>query len=68
MWKRSFLATTVVLGDGVDAALEALGDAAPPGVTELARDLSAPARATRAAALAKAIRDVALAIDEMTLR
>ena len=68
MWTKSFVATTVALGDGVDVALDSLGGASrAPGTAELVRDLSAPARTTRATALAKAVRDVVVAIDEVTL-
>jgi hypothetical protein len=67
MWTRSFVATTVALGEGVDVALEGLGGPSAPETAELARDLSAPARTTRAMALAKAVRDVVVAIDEVTL-
>jgi hypothetical protein len=73
MWKKSFVATTVALGDGVDDAIAALdGGASGPSLgaaaNELIDHLRAPQRATRAAALAKAVRDIVLAIDESTLR
>ncbi|MBX3260782.1 MAG: hypothetical protein KIS78_30315 [Labilithrix sp.] len=74
MWKRSFVATTVALGGGVDDALAALagsGGRAPDldaGALELVERLRAPRRATRAAGLATAVRDVVVALDEGTLR
>jgi hypothetical protein len=84
MWKRSFVATTVALGGTVDDAFVALASAFPgvPGASalgtplgtpdaataELVDQLRAPHRASRAAALAKAVRDIVLAIDESTLR
>lgn len=65
MWKRSFVATTLALGDSVDDALASLaGDTAD----ELVTGFRAPQRATRAAELAKALRDIAFALDEVTLR
>ncbi|MBX3205571.1 MAG: hypothetical protein KF764_10920 [Labilithrix sp.] len=74
MWKRSFVATTVALGDGVDDALAAIGgpsSRAPDlgaSAVELVDQLRAPQRATRAAGLAKAVRDIVVALDEGTLR
>ncbi len=97
-WKRSFVATTVALGDTVDDALAAIGEgvgdlrAAHAGrsashvasasfgvpdlhtpahdadVSELVAQLRAPHRATRAAALAKAVHEIVLRIEEGTLR
>lgn len=69
MWKRSFVAITVALGGSVDDALAALGAAGDaPALADLAARLRAPQRATRAAALAAAVRDVAARIDEVELR
>jgi len=128
MWQRSFVATTVALGDTVDDALAALGSArrplhgdgdkpsaspvglaaahegtspAPVGsfrvhdgpsqahdgrsashvaaaqlaapdldvaASELVAQLRAPHRATRAAALARAVHEIVLRIDEGRLR
>lgn len=70
MWKRSFVATTVALGDGLDSAVDALGGAAEleAGAAELVRQLGAPQRPARAAALAKAVHEIARAVDEGALR
>ena len=70
MWRRSFLATSVALGAGLDDALGAIetGDRLDAGAVGLVTALRAPERATRAAALAAAVRDIVLAIDEATLR
>ena len=128
MWKRSFVATTVALGDTVDDALAAIGGARRPlhrdggkpsaspiglsaahegtsqapgasfrahdgpsqahdgrsashvaaahlaapdldvAASELVTQLRAPHRATRAAALARAVHEIVLRIDEGTLR
>jgi len=74
MWKRSFVATTVALGDSVDDALSAIARPAGADVDlgaaagDLVTQLRAPQRAARAAALAKAVRDVVVAVDEGTLR
>ncbi len=68
MWKRSFVATTLALGDGVDVALAAIDGELEPAATELVRELRTSGRAARAVALAKAVRDIVVAIDETTLR
>jgi len=119
MWKRSFVATTVALGDSVDDALAAIGGGGLPlhrsdagrsashvasaqlapfaplvasgqvgasahvsaaaqvavpaapvrdDVAALVAQLRAPQRATRAAALARAVHEIVLRIDEGTLR
>ena len=71
MWRRSFVATAVALGESVDDALGAL---APRAATaggpeaELVAGLRAPERALRAAALAGAVRDVMVAASEVSLR
>ena len=66
MWKNSFVATAVALGDNVDSALAAIGPA--PETDRLVAGLRAPQRPHRAQALAAALRDVAVALDEITLR
>jgi len=66
MWKNSFVATAVALGDNVDAALAAIG--AGPETDALVAGLRAPQRPHRAQALATALHDVAVALDEITLR
>ena len=69
MWKKSFLATTVALGDTVRDVAAAIAPETFDGpAAELAAGLVAPQRAARAAALGKALRDIAFAIDEATLR
>ena len=77
MWKRSFVATTVALGDGVDDALAALAVGASvqggtpdlgASASQLVAQLRAPQRATRATALARAVHEIVLRIDEGTLR
>jgi len=66
MWKNSFVATAIALGDDVDGALAAIGSASETDA--LVAGLRAPQRAHRAQALATALRDVAIALDEVTLR
>jgi hypothetical protein len=78
MWRRSFIATTVALGGTVDDAIAAVAPPAPAGrpalpmvggpeVNALVAGLRAPHRANRATALALAVRDIMLAIEEATL-
>ena len=74
MWKRSFVATTVALGDGVDDALAAIAGSSSKApdlggaAADLVSQLRSPQRAAGAAGLAKAVHDIALALDEGTLR
>lgn len=72
MWKRSFVATSVALGESLDDALGALGtgDGPPAGVRldDLVTGLRAPHRPARASALAGAIGEVVARIDEARLR
>lgn len=69
MWKKSFLATTVALGGTAGDAAAAIAPERFDGpASELAAGLDAPQRPARAAALAKALRDVVFAIDEATLK
>lgn len=69
MWKASFVATTVALGGTLDDALAAIESPSEADALEdLVTSLRHPQRSTRAAALAKAVRDVVLAIDERALR
>lgn len=65
-WRRSFVATSVVLGGSVDEALSAIDP--DPAALELADRLRAPGRAARAAALAGAAYEIARALDQVTLR
>jgi hypothetical protein len=77
MWTRSFVATTVALGGTVDEAVAAIESPLPgasilapdacAAVDELVAGLRAPQRSTRAAALANAVRDIAIAIDDGAL-
>lgn len=78
MWRRAFVATTVALGGSVDDALAALPEEMPEtmrmptarasALDELVGGLRAPTRPARATALAQALRDVVLAVDELALR
>ena len=78
MWKCSFVATAVALGETVDGALVALGPsegddgaAVPPvhgpEMDALLTGLRAESQKARAAALANAVRAIIVSIDEATL-
>lgn len=66
MWKTSFVATAVAMGDDVDGALAVVVPG--PETHALVTGLRAPQRAARAQTLAEALHVVALAVDEVTLR
>ena len=69
MWKRSFIATSVALGSTAEEALsviDASGD--DPELSALVTGLRATSRGARAGALAVAVKEVVLAIDEAALR
>ena len=68
MWETSFVAVSVLIGDGVDDALAALGPEGAPRAEAVARRLRDPRKVARAQALADALKDVAEAVDEVTLR
>lgn len=76
-WKAAFVATTVALGDSLEQALAAIEFSAPgaalaperdPGLDAIVLGLRAPARGVRAKILAEGIREIMIAIDEVTLR
>lgn len=76
MWRHSFVVTTVALGGEVDEALAALAGSdananAPDletATAEIVRLLYGAHRKARIATLARAVRDIVLALDEGTLR
>ena len=68
MWEKSFVAVSVLCGGVVDDALAALGADGAPRAAEIVQQLRDPRKLARAQALAAAAHEVALAIDEVTLR
>jgi len=78
--ERAFVATFVALGGTVDEAMAVLPEQTPETMrmpdaplphdplAELLAGLRAPARATRAAALATALREIVIATEELALR
>ncbi len=69
MWQRSFVAMTVLTGATVVDAIAALpaSNASNAPTEALVTKLRAPSRATRATALAEALRDIALAVEGVAL-
>lgn len=68
-WQSAYLAVSVALGDSVDDALSSL----PPGEllaaesAALAAALRSPSRDARVRTLARAVSEVALAVEAMVL-
>jgi hypothetical protein len=67
MWQRSFVAMSVLVGANVDDALAAL-PFTTPGADDLAHKLRDPKKIVRATALAEAAREVAVAVEQVSLR
>lgn len=64
-WEAAFVAVSAIAGEPPDAIASALGDAGMARVTDLVRALGATSKEARARALARAVSDVALAIDAL---
>jgi hypothetical protein len=67
-WQAAYVAVSAALGDRVDDALASLAaplrDLTPAGAA-LARELQSPSRDARVRALARAVSEVALAVEAM---
>lgn len=68
MWEKSFVAVSVLLGSSLDDATAMLTDGSLAAAADLTEKLRDPRRAARAQALARAAHEIAVAIDEVTLR
>lgn len=68
MWERSFLGISVLLGASATDALGMLPEESHPSLADTMRTLDREKRATRAEALARAAREVLVAVDGVTLR
>jgi hypothetical protein len=62
-WEQAFIATSVLLGEPIEAIRASLGPSLPVGATRLFVRLEAPSRDARAQALARVVADVAMAVD-----
>ncbi len=66
-WRTAFLATSVLAGEPLDAALDALGDASAVGVSPLVGELRSSSRDVRARAIARVMTVVASEVDAARL-
>jgi hypothetical protein len=66
-WRSAFLATSVLAGESLEAALVALGDASAVGVSQLVAELRSSSREARARALARVMTAVASEVDAARL-
>lgn len=66
-WRSAFLATSVLAGESLEAALAALGDASAIGVSQIVSELRASSRETRARAIARVMTTVASEVDAARL-
>jgi hypothetical protein len=66
-WRKAYLATSVLAGESLEAALEALGDASAVGASQLVGELRSSSRDTRARAIARVMTVVASEVDAARL-
>jgi hypothetical protein len=66
-WRTAFLATSVLAGESLDAALAALGDASAIGVSQFVGELRSSSREARARAIARVMTVVASDVDAARL-
>jgi hypothetical protein len=64
-WEAAFVAVSAIAGEPPDAVASALGEGGMSRAADLVRALGATSKEARARALARAVSDVALAIDAM---
>jgi hypothetical protein len=64
-WEPAFVAVSVIAGEPLDAIASAVGQDGMARAADIVRALGAASREARARALARAISDVALAIDAL---
>ena len=64
-WRSAFLATSVLAGEPLDAAIDALGDASALGLSQLVGELRSASRDARARAIARVMTAVAADVDAM---
>ena len=67
MWQRAYLSISSLMGEPLDAALEAL-DHAPDEVRALAAELGSAQKAQRAQALAKELTKILHALEREVVR
>jgi hypothetical protein len=65
LWETAFVAVSAIAGEPLDAITSALGESGTARAGELLRTLASTSKEARARALARAVSDVALALDAM---
>lgn len=68
MWQRSFVGVSVLLGASVDEVLGAFPAGIETALGDLPQKLRDPRKVVRAQALATVAQEVAVALDQVTLR
>ncbi len=63
-WQAGLLVTSVLLGEPLDVALEAIAGRETAGARELVRELSSPDKASRARVVARVVAAVMASLDE----
>ncbi len=66
-WRSAFLATSALLGEPLEAAILALGDASAVAASQLVRELRSSSRDVRARAIARIMTVVASEVDAARL-
>lgn len=66
-WRDAFLATSALLGEPLDAAILAIGDASAVAASQLLRELRSVSRETRARAIARIMTVVASEVEAARL-
>jgi hypothetical protein len=66
-WEGAFAAVSALLGEPVDAIEASLGDAGALRAADVLRGLRAPARETRARAIARTVSELAVDLERMKL-
>jgi hypothetical protein len=66
-WEPAFVAMSVLVGEPLELTLDALGGAIGNEAAEVSRGLASPSRDARAQTMARALSEVALAIDAVRL-
>jgi hypothetical protein len=64
-WETAFVAVSAIVGEPPEAVARALGESGMARAADLVRALGAASKEARARALARALSDVALAVDAM---
>jgi hypothetical protein len=64
-WEPAFVAIAAIVGEPLEATLEALGDEGAAHAADLLQALRSTSKDARARALARVVSEVAIAVDAM---